>query len=1240
MTHLPPSYVRNEILSRMRQKGGTMIKLVTKSIFIDLNIFAVTALCSTFAWAQNVGDYRSKTSGAWNADSTWEVYNGESWGAPETPPSSSTAKVTIRQGHTVTVTSDHNLTVGGIITGEDASAILHFSGVNIILNSGGVISVLTLLIDDDSDHNIGGPGAITGCTLDIQPGYLRLSDDLRFTGGAIQLVDGSSLDLNSNALTLDGTTLSIGSGGCSVDDYSEGEAGVVLTRGNTTIDQGGNFYVPLQVSSGNTSAWSEENAVYKLVPSPSKGVSPVKRVSKLAQAAQVRALKKTSSGDLAQFYGDIDVAAGATLYVPSGKTLSVNCEYLTVEGTVGGADNTSHFAMDGDENYMSFSNGIVSVSNFDIISEEDTEYIEGTGTFTGSTVNLSTYAHLELSNDLTMNGGTIVLPNGSVLDTYENTLTLNGTTLNIGSGAAVDDYSEGWGLVLTKGNTTIDHAGDFYVPLQVSSGITSAWSEIYAEYKLVPSLSKGVSPVQRVSKLAQATKARRVNKTLSSSLAQFYGDINVAAGAALYVPSGKTLSVNCDYLTVEGTIGGADNTSHFAMDGDENSMSFTNGTVSVSNFDVISEEDTEYIEGTATFTGSTMNLSTYAHLQLSDDFTTNGGIIALPNGAVLDTYGNTLTLNGTTLNIGSGAAIDDYSDVVGLVLTKGSTTIDQGGDFYIPLQVFSGTTSAWCETYVAYKILPGSKSGAPSVGGIARVQPAKSKRRAQVSVLDGLAVFEGDINVSAGATLQIPSGKTLELSYSNIAEAAGSTTLGNIETTWYYDTTGVSFGGLGVWIHSNGSNPGTITVSRTTGAAPTLSGATSIKRYFDISPSYNSGLIADFKFTYAAGELNGAIESGLKLYKSTDGGTSWSKQGGNVNTSTHTITLYGVDSFSRWTAGQAGPVLPTLTNINPGSGAIGSRILLDITGTNFDGGSTVGFSGTGITVNSVVVNSSTDLTVDISISNTAATGSRTVTVTNATGSASMTNGFQVVYPVPTLAGISPNAAHRGDILSVILSGTNFIGGLTSVDFGAGLSADSISVLSASQLRARISVSASASMGSRNVSVTNPGPGGGTATLAGGFSITNPAAAITSVNPSAGGRGVSTSVTITGTGFVQGVTTVNFGTGITVSSIVMSSATKLTANVFVARDATLGSRDITVSNPAPGGGSATLSGGFAVQNPVPTVTNATPGTGVLGQTLAVTVTGLGFLSGVRYSRFWSRCDSEFFRRGYERHTYCF
>ena len=131
-----------------------------------------------------------------------------------------------------------------------------------------------------------------------------------------------------------------------------------------------------------------------------------------------------------------------------------------------------------------------------------------------------------------------------------------------------------------------------------------------------------------------------------------------------------------------------------------------------------------------------------------------------------------------------------------------------------------------------------------------------------------------------------------------ISEAAGQTVLGNLTKTRTFVSPDV-FGGMGVTITSAASL-GSTTVTRVTGTAINNNGQTSIKRYFDITPTTNTGLNATLDFTYDNTELNGNTAASLSLFKSPSPYISWTNMGGTV--AGNTISLAGVNDFSRWTA--------------------------------------------------------------------------------------------------------------------------------------------------------------------------------------------------------------------------------------------------------------------------------------------------------------------------------------------------
>jgi PKD repeat protein len=265
------------------------------------------------------------------------------------------------------------------------------------------------------------------------------------------------------------------------------------------------------------------------------------------------------------------------------------------------------------------------------------------------------------------------------------------------------------------------------------------------------------------------------------------------------------------------------------------------------------------------------------------------------------------------------------------------------------------------------------------------------------------------------------------------------------------------------------------------------------------------------------------------------------------------------------------PAPPTVTAISPETGDQGNTLYVAITGTNFDPAIAVDF-GDGITVNSFTIGNQTLITANISIAATATAASRDVLVTNPGGSGTLNEGFTVTIPSPPIViGLSPNHGGLGQTLDVAISGTGFYGA-SAVVFrsGLGVTVNSFTVDSQTQITANLAIASTATIGPRDVSVTTPR---GTGTLTGTFEVTG-------VSPSSGNHGNTLSVVITSTN-LSGATAVSFGEGITVNSFTVDSANQITASITIDMTAASGSRDITVTR---SGGTETEVGTFTVAYP--------------------------------------------------------
>jgi len=161
------------------------------------------------------------------------------------------------------------------------------------------------------------------------------------------------------------------------------------------------------------------------------------------------------------------------------------------------------------------------------------------------------------------------------------------------------------------------------------------------------------------------------------------------------------------------------------------------------------------------------------------------------------------------------------------------------------------------------------------------------------------------------------------------------------------------------------------------------------------------------------------------------------------------------------------------------------------------------------------------------------------------------------------------------------------------------------------------------LASHTVAMQNAGRFIITATRTGGaetgrsdtFAVINPTPTVTKVTPSSGRRGQTLSVTLLGTGFLPGVTTVSFGDMIATSTSVISG-TEMTVTISIDTAAATGPRDVYIFNGSPGGGVGSLAGAFVViNNPAPSLTSLIPTSGAVLQRLTLECTGTNFYEGL-------------------------
>lgn len=220
-----------------------------------------------------------------------------------------------------------------------------------------------------------------------------------------------------------------------------------------------------------------------------------------------------------------------------------------------------------------------------------------------------------------------------------------------------------------------------------------------------------------------------------------------------------------------------------------------------------------------------------------------------------------------------------------------------------------------------------------------------------------------------------------------------------------------------------------------------------------------------------------------------------------------------------------------------------------------------------------------------------------------------TRGILSADPVVVSTGISPNTGPNTGGTTVTITGTNFISGVTSVTFG-GVAATSVNVTSGGTLTC---VTPAHVAGAVDV-VINVSSAATPCTVTGGFTYVGglPAPTIdgSGISPVSGPETGGTSVTITGTNFVAGSTSVTFG-GVAATGVVVNSATSLTC---VTPANSVGSCDVVVTVAGASSVTAWNSFTYTAIPASPTIVSVTPNTGLTSGYTEVTITGTNFVAG--------------------------
>ena len=316
---------------------------------------------------------------------------------------------------------------------------------------------------------------------------------------------------------------------------------------------------------------------------------------------------------------------------------------------------------------------------------------------------------------------------------------------------------------------------------------------------------------------------------------------------------GKNVTINGNITGSGGTTITGSSATNLTISGGSGTLKFTTGAGALNNLIINNPSSTITL-------GTSSSLTIYGTLSLTS------GILAL-NGNTLTVGGNIYTTSGTI----SGTTI--------------SSIIVNGG---------SGGVLAFTSGYQLLKSFTLNSAGSKiSLGSNLTINSGIIITNGIFDLQDNLLTLAGTssaINESSGNVITSSTGG----GYITLTRTLNAPTSYNCQ--------------LGVTITST-ANLGATTIKRYH-IAQSGNGNNGIKRYYDITPLTNNGLNATVVFKYDASELNGITESNLILFKSTDNGLSWSQIPGTLDLISKTITVTGVNDFSKWTFGDSDFPLP------------------------------------------------------------------------------------------------------------------------------------------------------------------------------------------------------------------------------------------------------------------------------------------------------------------------------------------
>jgi hypothetical protein len=808
----------------------------------------------------------------------------------------------------------------GTISGSGSELVLKGQALT---NNSSITSNFRL----DSVSNISGAGTFTGTTMIISSNAdITLLSDITISPSTFTVNANGILDLNSFTFTITSGTF-VASAGSTVLN-----SGLFRTQGTVSMNirGGSNFSAPLKINTGTTS------------------------------------LTDQSSPYIARIYGSLTIDNGATLFCGTSSSYDLLAFGAVINnGVISGIGsdfvlkgpsllNTNSIScdlrMDSTSSISgagSFTGSIMSISstgNISCLSNITFSPINSFTLNTGGTLNPNT-------RNVTFTDGTISFLTGSTVTASGLVQTQGNVTLNLRSGSAFNAPLKVLSGITIASEFASPYNGKLFGALTIDAGASVTVGSSGSYSLEVYGIVTNNGTVSGFGEFILSGSALANNNTISATSLRFNSTINLS-GTGTFTSTDIVIDINdtvkmLSNITVNPVTlfsirsGGVLNPNSFvftiirgefevlAGGSVANSGTFrTQGTITMdlkngsafnaplninSGITTVAEISSPYkarLYGPVTIDNGTslkIGFSSSYSLEVYGNVTNNGSITSIAGSELIFTSG-AHTFQGTgfcvspmvvltggilnvtsnhnlnSVNINAGGTMNISNQTIGFTLTN---PIIQNGTFTVTNSKVEYNGSALqniSTTNIAY-------------AGLRINNPAGASFLGNVTVNDTLSIIQGSVNLN---------GKTITLASTGyLTETPGNVLFGTTGYITYTRNLGIpsslNAGGLGAVLTAT-SNLGNTEVRRGHTVQTGLNGGTSIKRYYDITPANNTGLNASLIFKYDDSELNNKPESLLKLFKSTNTGTTWQYMVGSVNINTNQITLNGITSFSRWSS--------------------------------------------------------------------------------------------------------------------------------------------------------------------------------------------------------------------------------------------------------------------------------------------------------------------------------------------------